>query len=107
MSQVNKYFVYIMCSDSGTLYIGVTNNILRRVFEHKFGLIDGFTKKYDCYRLLMYEEYNDVNQAIAREKQLKRWNRKKKEDLIKVGNHKWIDLAQYWFPSNKRKIKKF
>ncbi|MBU2542253.1 GIY-YIG nuclease family protein [Patescibacteria group bacterium] len=107
MSQYKKYFVYIMASETGTLYIGVTNNILRRVWEHKFQLVDGFTKKYDCYRLVRYEEYNDINIAIAREKQLKNWSRKKKEDLIKTDNPPWTDLAHDWYPTNKRKIKKF
>lgn len=96
-----------MSSITGTLYVGVTNNIIRRAFEHKFELIDGFTKKYDCYRLVRYEEYNDINLAIKREKQLKNWNRKKKEELIKIGNPKWTDLAQEWFPKKKRQIKKF
>ncbi len=107
MSQSKKYFVYIMASDTGTLYIGVTNNILRRSWEHKFQLVDGFTKKYDCYRLVRYEEYNDINIAIKREKQLKNWNRNKKENLIKTDNSKWTDLAHDWYPTNKRKIKKF
>ncbi len=96
-----------MASDTGTLYIGVTNNILRRSWEHKFQLVDGFTKKYDCYRLVRYEEYNDINIAIKREKQLKNWNRNKKENLIKTDNSKWTDLAHDWYPTNKRKIKKF
>jgi len=96
-----------MSSITGTLYIGVTNNILRRVWEHKFELIEGFTKKYDCYRLVRYEEYSDINIAIAREKQLKNWSRIKKENLIKIDNPSWADLAHDWFPTSKRQIKKF
>lgn len=107
MNRINKYFVYIMASISGTLYIGVTNNILRRTFEHKFELKDGFSKQYDCYRLVKYEEFNEITEAIAREKQLKKWSRIKKENLIKKDNPKWLDLAHDWFRANKRQIKKF
>lgn len=82
-----------MASSSGTLYIGVTNNLEKRVWEHKREIIDGFTKKYGCKKLVYFEEYNDVNQAIAREKQIKGWLRKKKEALIKTINPRWKDLA--------------
>ncbi|MEI6296678.1 MAG: GIY-YIG nuclease family protein [bacterium] len=88
------YYIYILASHSGTLYIGVTNNLERRISEHKQGLVEGFTKKYACSRLIYYEECGDVNQAITREKQLKNWNRKKKEVLIKTLNPQWNDLAE-------------
>lgn len=88
------YTVYIMASYSGTLYIGVTNNIARRVWEHKMKLIDGFTKKYGCTRLVYYEEFQYIDKAIAREKQLKKWTRKKKEYLIKTLNPEWKDLLE-------------
>lgn len=91
------YFVYILASDSGTLYIGVTNDLERRVFEHKNGLIEGFTKTYSCKKLVYFEETNDVHSAIEREKQLKRWNREKKQNLIKTKNETWSDLAKDWF----------
>ncbi len=89
-----QFFVYIMASQSGTLYIGVTNDLLRRVYEHKEGLIAGFTKKYRCIKLIYYESYKNVNDAIAREKQLKNWNRKKKEFLINKFNPLWEDLYE-------------
>lgn len=92
--KTHQYYVYILASDSGTLYIGVTNNLERRVWEHKQGLVEGFTKKYGCKRLIYYECYGDVNQAIAREKQLKKWNRAKKEWLIKTINPHWKDLSK-------------
>jgi len=81
-----------MASDSGTLYIGVCNNLIRRSSEHKQKVIDGFTKKYNCTKLVYFEETSDVNSAIAREKQIKNWNRMKKEYLIKQTNPTWQDL---------------
>ena len=75
-----------MASSSGTLYIGITNNLVRRVFEHKKGLTKGFSKKYGCHKLVYYEHYSDVRQAIKREKQMKGWLRAKKQDLIKTVN---------------------
>lgn len=92
-----NFYVYIMASISGVIYIGVTNNLERRVIEHKNDLIDGFTKKYKCHKLVYYEHYNDVNNAIAREKQLKKWRRDKKEFLIKGMNPQWNDLSRDWF----------
>lgn len=90
----NSYFIYIMSSFSRVLYIGVTNNLQRRVYEHKQELIEGFSKKYKCNKLIYFEEYKDVNQAIVREKQLKNWNRKKKELFIKKLNPDFKDLSQ-------------
>ena len=87
------YYIYILASLSGTLYIGITNNLKRRIYEHKEGLIEGFSKKYKCIKLIYFEEYHDVNEAIAREKQLKNWRREKKESLIKRLNPSWKDLA--------------
>ncbi len=89
-----KYFVYIMASLSGTLYVGITNNIARRYYEHKHGLIEGFSKKYACKKLIHCEEYHDVNQAIQREKQIKGWLRKRKQELIKTLNPSWKDLGE-------------
>ena len=85
-----------MSSFSGILYIGVTNNLQRRVFEHKQELVEGFSKKYKCKKLVYFEEYKDVKQAITREKQLKNWNRKKKEWLIKRLNFDLKDLSEKW-----------
>ncbi len=92
-----EYYVYIMGSANGrTIYIGVTNDISRRVVEHKSDSIEGFTRKYKCHQLLYFECYTDINMAIAREKQLKGWNRAKKEALIREKNPERIDLsAQY------------
>lgn len=88
------YYVYIMTNRRHTvLYTGVTNNLMRRVYEHKNKLIDGFTKKYNCTELVYYEEYTDVRLALDREKQLKDFRREKKESLINSLNSKWIDLS--------------
>ena len=78
-----------------TLYIGMTNDLERRVAEHRSGLVPGFTKKYNCHKLVYYEVYSDVNQAIDREKQLKKWNRAKKEALIDTMNKERKDLMGY------------
>ena len=91
------YYVYIMGSMSGTLYIGVTNNLERRVLEHKSKLNDGFTKKYRCTRLLYFEHFDFIDEAIKREKQLKKWGREKKEWLIRGANPEWIDLSHFVF----------
>jgi len=82
-----------MSSKSGTLYLGITNNLERRVCEHKADLIEGFTKKYQCHKLVYFEEYGDIDQAIVREKQLKNWHREWKINLIKSGNPEMKDLA--------------
>jgi len=81
-----------MASPSGTLYIGMTNNLIRRVLEHKNKINEGFTEKYSCNKLIYFEHYSYVYDAINREKQLKKWNRKKKQALIKTMNPGWIDL---------------
>ena len=87
------YFVYILASRiGGTLYIGVTNNLIRRVFEHKSKFVRGFTKRYNVVRLVYYEQYEDIEQAILREKRLKTWNRAWKVRLIEEKNPNWIDL---------------
>jgi len=89
-----KYFyVYIMASQkNGTLYIGVTKDLIGRVFEHKNDLKDGFTKKYHVYILVYYEQYDSVESAIVREKRLKKWNRPWKIKLIEESNPLWKDL---------------
>jgi putative endonuclease len=95
-----KYYVYIMNSPTGTLYTGVTNDLMRRVYEHKQKVIEGFTKTYNVTRLAYYEETMDVNTAIAREKQIKGWRRSKKIELIKSMNPTWKDLAEDWYEKN-------
>jgi len=92
----HEYFVYIMCSRTGTLYIGVTNSIYNRALQHKEGKIEGFASKYGCNRLVYYESFDDVYKAIAREKQLKGWVRRKKIALIESANARWADLAEKW-----------
>jgi putative endonuclease len=92
----HEYFVYIVCSRSGTLYIGMTNSIYRRAMEHKRGEVEGFASKYHCNRLVYYESFDDVRRAIGREKQLKGWTRAKKIGLIESKNPRWADLAESW-----------
>ena len=94
-----KYYVYILASLSGTLYIGVTDNLERRMVEHKESLIPGFTKQYAVNRLVYSELYGDVRNAIRREKQLKGWRREKKMALIRSKNPSWKDLAKDWYES--------
>lgn len=92
-----RYYVYIFASLSGTLYIGITNNLRRRVFEHKQGTIEGFTQRYEVDRLLHWESFDDVHKAIAREKQLKGRRREKKIALFEKANPSWKDLAKDWY----------
>ena len=87
-------YVYIMSNKTNTVvYIGVTNNLQRRIYEHKNELYEGFTKKYKLHKLVYFEECIDINDAILREKQLKGWKRVKKNALIETINPEWIDLA--------------
>ena len=80
------YFVYVVASKSRVVYIGMTNGLERRIWEHKNDLVDGFSKQYRCHRLVYYESFDDVKKAIDREKQLKRWSRTKKVWLIEQVN---------------------
>jgi len=89
---MKEYYVYIMSSYTGVLYIGVTNDLIKRVYEHKEGLIDGFTNKYKTKKLVYYESTKDVLSAIEREKQLKKWRREKKDTLIDSMNPARRDL---------------
>jgi putative endonuclease len=92
----HQYFVYIMSSRSGTLYIGMTNSIYRRALQHKSGEIEGFASRYGCNRLVFYESFDDVHRAIGREKELKGWLRIRKIALIESKNPRWADLAETW-----------
>lgn len=83
-------------NNRSALYIGVTNNLARRVFEHKQRVIDGFTKKYNCVNLVYFEETPSIEDAIIREKQLKKWGRSKKDTLVNHLNPKWQDLSLDW-----------
>ena len=96
MSAERRYCVYIMASRSLNLYTGVTDNIFRRALEHKSGKIEGFTKKYHINRLVYYETFKYIGNAIAREKQIKAWTRAKRIALIKSLNPTWQDLAEGW-----------
>ncbi len=93
---MNQYYVYIMTNKSGTLYTGITSNLVKRAYEHKHHLVRGFTDKYNITKLIYYESTSDVSAAIAREKQIKGWLRKKKIALIKSMNPEWKDLAEDW-----------
>jgi putative endonuclease len=100
---MREYFVYMLSNKyHNVLYIGFTNNIRRRVHEHKRKLVDGFTSKYNCNILVWYELFTDVNLAIAREKQLKTWQRAWKNNLIEEHNPAWHDLAADWFVKSKK-----
>nr|WP_321487598.1 GIY-YIG nuclease family protein [uncultured Draconibacterium sp.] len=86
----HNYFVYIVTNKNKTvLYIGVTNDLQRRVYEHENGLIPGFTKKYNCHFLIYYEHFQNIDDAIVREKEIKKWRREKKENLISETNPNW------------------
>lgn len=91
------FYVYIMASDSGTLYVGMTNDIKRRILEHKKFLVPGFTQQYGCTRLIYIEQSPYILNIIAREKQIKSWRREKKEKLINTTNPAWIDLSAGWY----------
>jgi len=93
----HRYFVYTMASVGRALYVGVTNDLERRVYQHKHGLLPGFTSQYRVTRLVFYEETSDVHAALAREKQIKSWRREKKIALIEASNPDWRDLAADWF----------
>jgi putative endonuclease len=91
-----SYFTYMMASRSYTLYIGVTGGLHQRVFQHKWKARGGFTARYNCDRLVWFEQHQDVRKAIAREKELKGWRRSKKIALIESGNPAWVDLSREW-----------
>ena len=91
------YYVYILTNwDDSVLYIGVTSNLAKRLYEHRNHLADGFTNKYNVHKLVYFEQTSDVNSAIAREKQLKGWTRIKKNNLIAMTNPEWKDLSADW-----------
>ncbi len=88
------YYVYILASrNNSTIYVGVTNNLERRIYEHKNELFEGFTKRYHIHKLVYFEETTDVNSAIAREKQIKSWSRARKNALIEQLNPQWEELT--------------
>jgi len=92
-----EYYIYILTNwKNSVLYVGMTNNLERRLYEHKNKLIDGFTKKYNLNKLVYYEQGIDVSAAIAREKEIKKWRREKKDNLINSMNPGWDDLSLEW-----------
>lgn len=94
---MKQYYVYIMTNSSRTLYTGVTDDLVRRAYEHRNKLIEGFTQKYNMTGLVYYEITSDVRGAIQREKQIKGWLRKKKIALIEAANPEWKDLSERWY----------
>ena len=98
---MNQYYVYIISSYissyQGTLYIGMTNDLYRRAYEHRHKLVPGFTQKYNVSKLVHYEETSSAESAIAREKQIKGWRRSRKADLVASSNPYWVDLAKDWY----------
>ena len=92
-----NYYVYILANwNNRVLYVGVTNNLVRRLYEHKNKLVDGFTKRYNVHKLVYYEHTTDINSAIAREKEIKGWKRCKKDALVVSINPQWKDLSVGW-----------
>ena len=97
-----NYYVYILANKTNsTVYIGVTSDLMRRLWEHRNDRIEGFTKTYHVHKLVYYESFSDVRDAIAREKQLKGWRRARKNELIESVNPAWEDLAGDWFMAGK------
>ncbi len=92
-----QYYVYMMSNRSRTLYVGVTNDLERRVYDHKSGISEGFTKRYKMNRLVYFDATSNVEGAITREKEIKEWRRSKKIDLIEAGNPGWKNLSDGWY----------
>jgi putative endonuclease len=97
MSTNEKYYVYLLTNwNNKVIYVGVTNDLARRVYEHKYKMIKGFTEKYNVKKLVYFEETQDVNTAIEREKEIKKWRREKKNRLVNSINPNWDDLSLGW-----------
>ncbi len=95
--EMKQYYVYILTNKTNkVLYVGVTNNLIRRMYEHKNKLVDGFTKKYNLMKLIHFEATNDIHSALVREKQLKNWHRDWKIKMINEHNPDWKDLSEDW-----------
>jgi putative endonuclease len=92
-----RFYVYILASHSRALYTGVTRDLLRRVHQHREGLIPGFTRRYHVTRLVYFEETPEARSAFARERRIKGWSRLKKIQLVESVNSGWLDLAEPWF----------
>ena len=98
MRRTHTYYVYILTNPSRVLYVGVTNDLQRRVWEHKQGIFKGFTTKYGLKELVYFEAFGNIRAAIAREKQIKGWLRARKTKLISSANPSWKDLSAGWYP---------
>ncbi len=97
-ADMKTYYVYMMTNQHNTvLYIGVTNNLIQRVYVHKNGMLEGFTKKYNCKKLIWYEQTNNIQSAIQKEKRMKKWKREFKENVINEMNSDWRDLYESLF----------
>ena len=97
MSGDKHYYVYLLTNwNNKVMYIGVTGNLEKRIYEHKNKLIDGFSKKYNVSKLVYFEETRDVQTALAREKEIKKWRREKKDNLVITSNPEWKDLSEGW-----------
>ena len=95
MAFTNSYYVYLLTNwNNKVIYVGVTNDLKRRLYEHKNKIIQGFTQKYNLNKLVYFEETNDINAAITREKEIKKWRREKKDNLVNQLNPNWIDLSE-------------
>ena len=98
MPREHRYYVYLLTNKNDkVMYVGVTNNLERRVHEHKTKRVPGFTEKYNVNKLVYFEETHDVRAAIAREKEIKKWRREKKNNLVVIVNPEWKDLSDGWF----------
>ena len=98
MPDDHRYYVYLLTNwNNKVMYVGVTNNLERRIFEHKNKQVKGFTEKYNVNKLVYFEETHDVRAAIAREKEIKKWRREKKNNLVVAVNPEWKDLSDGWF----------
>ena len=94
---MKTYYVYLLTNwNNKVMYVGMTNNLERRIYEHKNKLINGFTKKYNINKLVYYEETSDVNSALSREKEIKKWRSEKKDTLVLNSNPEWKDLSDEW-----------
>ncbi len=97
MSDTHHYYVYLLTtSNNKVMYVGMTNNLERRVYEHKMKLVPGFTARYNINKLVYFEETQDVHAAITREKEIKKWRREKKNNLVAAVNPHWQDLSESW-----------
>jgi putative endonuclease len=97
MNDKKRYYVYLLTNwNNKVMYVGVTNNLERRLYEHKNKLVKGFTEKYNVHKLVYYEDTPDVQVALAREKEIKKWRREKKDNLVIAVNPAWKDLSEEW-----------